>query len=79
VKEKAKEEASVKAGGKQSSTCLAYSSTLKMVATCYSEKHVDFKRTTRRYIPEDRTLHNQRRESPKFYNLRVIKKIQGRS
>jgi hypothetical protein len=30
---------------------LAYSSTLNMEATCYSETSVDFKRTTRRYIP----------------------------
>jgi hypothetical protein len=36
--------------------CLAYSSTLKMEATCSSEKSVDFQRITRRYIPEDRTV-----------------------
>jgi hypothetical protein len=34
----------------------AYSSTLKMEATCSSEKSVDFQQTTQRYIPEDRTL-----------------------
>jgi hypothetical protein len=37
-------------------SCLAYSSTLKMKATWSSETSVDFQRTTRRYIPEDRTL-----------------------
>jgi hypothetical protein len=37
-------------------SCLAYSSTLKMEATCLSETSVDFQRTTRRYIPEDRIL-----------------------
>jgi hypothetical protein len=36
--------------------CLAYSSTLKMEATCSSEKSVDFQRATRCYIPEDRPL-----------------------
>jgi hypothetical protein len=35
---------------------LVYSSTLKMEATCSSEMSVDFKRTTRRYISEDKTL-----------------------
>jgi hypothetical protein len=37
-------------------SCLAYSSTLKMAATCSSETSVDFQRITWRYIPEDRTL-----------------------
>jgi hypothetical protein len=37
-------------------SCVAYSSTLKMKATCFPETSVDFQRTTRRYIPEDRTL-----------------------
>jgi hypothetical protein len=32
--------------------CLDYSSTLKMKATCSSEKSIDFQQTTRRYIPE---------------------------
>jgi hypothetical protein len=36
---------------------LAYSSAMKMEATCSSETSVDFRRTTRRYIPEDRTVH----------------------
>jgi hypothetical protein len=35
---------------------LAYSSTLKMKATCSSEASVDFQATTQRYIPEDRTF-----------------------
>jgi hypothetical protein len=34
-------------------SCLAYSSILKMDATCSSEASVEFQRTTRRYIPED--------------------------
>jgi hypothetical protein len=37
-------------------SCLSYSSTLKMEATCSSETSVEFKLTTRRYIPEARTL-----------------------
>jgi hypothetical protein len=41
-------------------SCSAYSSTLKMEATCFSETSVDFQRTTRRYITEDRTLCNHR-------------------
>jgi hypothetical protein len=36
----------------------AYSSTLKKEAMCSSETMVDFQWTTRRYIPEDKTLHN---------------------
>jgi hypothetical protein len=40
--------------------CLAYSSILKMEAVCSSETSVEFQRTTRRYIPEDRTLNNHR-------------------
>jgi hypothetical protein len=34
----------------------AYSSILKTEATCSSETSLDFQRTTRRFIPEDRTL-----------------------
>jgi hypothetical protein len=49
-------------------SCLAYSSTLKMEARCFSETSVDFQRTTRRYIPEDRTLHNHRCENLRAYN-----------
>jgi hypothetical protein len=39
------------------------SSTLKTEATCSSEALVDFQRSTRRYIPEDRTLRNHRCEN----------------
>jgi hypothetical protein len=39
--------------------CLAYSSTLKMEATFSFETLVDFRRATRRYIPEDRTVQSQ--------------------
>jgi hypothetical protein len=38
-------------------TCSIYSSTLKMEAIYFSETSVDIQRTTRRYIPEDGTLH----------------------
>jgi hypothetical protein len=38
-------------------SCLAYSLTLKTEAMCSSETSADFQRTTRRYIPEGRTLH----------------------
>jgi hypothetical protein len=54
----------VKTCGKQSS---AYSLTLKMEATCFSEMSVDFPRTTQRYIPEDSTLQNRRCEILKSY------------
>jgi hypothetical protein len=50
-------------------SCLAYPSNLKMEATCSSQTSVDFQRTTRRYIPEDRTLHNHRCENLKYYSL----------
>jgi hypothetical protein len=40
-------------------SCLAYSSTLKVDATSSSETSVNFQRTTRRYIPEERTLQFQ--------------------
>jgi hypothetical protein len=35
----------------------AYSSILTMEAICSSETSTDFQRATRRYIPEERTLH----------------------
>jgi hypothetical protein len=44
-------------------SCSAYSWTLKMEATCSSETSVDFQRTTHRYIPEHRTLHNHHCEN----------------
>jgi hypothetical protein len=39
-------------------SCFAYSSTLKIEASCPSETAIDFQRTTCRYIPEYITLHN---------------------
>jgi hypothetical protein len=50
-------------------SCLGYYSTMKMEATCSSETSVDFQPTTRRYIPEDRTLHNHRCENDRSYTL----------
>jgi hypothetical protein len=47
-------------------SCSACSLTLKMEATCSSETSADFQRTTQRYIPEDRILHNQPCENLKF-------------
>jgi hypothetical protein len=40
---------------------------LKMEAICSSETSVDFRRTTRRYVPEDSTLHNHRCENIRSY------------
>jgi hypothetical protein len=42
-------------------------STLKMEAICSSETSVDTQLTTRRYFPEDGTLHNHRCENLKSY------------
>jgi hypothetical protein len=42
-------------------------SKLKMEATCSFETSVDFRRTTRRYIPEDIPLHIHRCENLKSY------------
>jgi hypothetical protein len=36
-------------------SCLAYSSALKIEATCSSEMSVEFQRTKQRYIPENKT------------------------
>jgi hypothetical protein len=44
-------------------SCLAYSLTLKIEVTYSSETSVGFQRATRRYIPEDRTLHSDSRLS----------------
>jgi hypothetical protein len=49
-------------------SCLAFSSTLKMQATCSSETSADFKRTKRHYIPQERILLNYRCENLKSYN-----------
>jgi hypothetical protein len=46
-------------------------STLKMEAICSSETSVDVQRTTRRYIPEDSTLHDHRCENLKS-NMETI-------
>jgi hypothetical protein len=46
-------------------SCSAYSSTLKMEAICSFKTSVGFQRTTRRYIPEDGTVHNHRCENLK--------------
>jgi hypothetical protein len=43
------------------------SSNLKVEAICSSEASVDFQRTTRRSIPEDRTLHDHRCHNLKSY------------
>jgi hypothetical protein len=48
-------------------SCLAYSLTVKMEATCSSETSVDFQRTTSRYIPDYKVLHNHRCENLKAY------------
>jgi hypothetical protein len=53
---KAKQETSMTAGVSNLDSYLAYSSTVKMEATCSSETSVDFQRTTRRYILEDRNI-----------------------
>jgi hypothetical protein len=50
-------------------SCLAYSSTLKIEATCSSETSVYFQRTTRRYITEDRILHKHRCENVQSYTV----------
>jgi hypothetical protein len=36
---------------------------------CSSETSVNFQRTIRRYVPEDRTLHNHRCENLKFHTV----------
>jgi hypothetical protein len=52
-------------------SCLTYSPTLKMEATFSSKTSVDFQRTTRRYIPEDSTLHDQSCENLKSHEAYV--------
>jgi hypothetical protein len=61
---------------------LAYSSTLKMEATCSSETSVEFQRNTRHYTPEDRTPLKHLCENLKSYNgflwfPRTLQKILG--
>jgi hypothetical protein len=50
-------------------SCSAYSSTLKMEATCSFDKSVDFQRTAWRCIPGDRNLHERGCENLKFNRL----------
>jgi hypothetical protein len=50
----------------ESRVCSDYYSALKMEATCTSETSMDFQRT-RRYIPENRNLHNHHWENLKSY------------
>jgi hypothetical protein len=45
---------------------LAYSSTLKMEATCFSVTSSDFQQIARRYIREVRTLHNLKSYAAKY-------------
>jgi hypothetical protein len=47
--------------------CPAYFSALKMEAICFSETSVHIQRTTRRYIPDDSTLHSHRCENLKSH------------
>jgi hypothetical protein len=46
---------------------VARRATLKVKATCSSETSIDSERTTRRYIPEDITVHNHRFQNLKSY------------
>jgi hypothetical protein len=46
-----------------------------MEAICSSETSVDFQRTTRRYIPENSTLHNHGCENLKSYKPEVNKVV----
>jgi hypothetical protein len=39
---------------------------------CFSEMSVDFQRTKRHYIPEDRTLQNDRRENLKSHTINCV-------
>jgi hypothetical protein len=50
-------------------SCLAYSFSMKMEATCSSVTSVDFQWTTRYDISEDRTLHNHCCENLKSYTV----------
>jgi hypothetical protein len=46
-----------------------------MEAICSSEISVDFQRTTRHYIPEERTLHNNHCENLKSYEDNITMAI----
>jgi hypothetical protein len=43
-----------------------------MEATCFSETSIEFQRTTRRGVLEDRILHNHRCEDLQSYIVRVV-------
>jgi hypothetical protein len=49
--------------------CVAYSSTRNMEGASSSEISIDFQRTTRRYIPEDRALQNHRCKNLRSYKM----------
>jgi hypothetical protein len=51
--------------------CSTYSSAFKMEAIYSSEASVDFQQTTRSYIPDDSTLHNQRSENFNSYKFLI--------
>jgi hypothetical protein len=51
---------------------LFVSMSLKLVVTCSSETWVEIQLTIRRYISEDRTLHDHRCENLKPYDYSVI-------
>jgi hypothetical protein len=53
-------------------SCLAYSSTRKMEAIRSSSPLADFQRSTRRYIPGGRILHNYRCENLRSYKHKPI-------
>jgi hypothetical protein len=50
--------------------CLAYFSNMKMEATRLSETSADFQRIARRYVSEDRSVHNHRCENLTFYKIK---------
>jgi hypothetical protein len=87
VKKYAEKETSVNAAGKQRRFGGTYRLHLQsqkisragraMEAVCSSETSVDIQRITRRYIPEDGTLHNHRCENLKSYILVLSRCLPG--
>jgi hypothetical protein len=55
---------------------LIYSSTLKMGRNFFSETSVDFQRTARRCIPEDKNIHNHSCENLKSYIQILVEKYE---
>jgi hypothetical protein len=53
-------------------SCLAYTLMMKMVEACCSKTQDDFQRITRRYVPEDRTLHNHTCENLTTYTVLLL-------